>query len=103
LIFDGSPERGLRNVRIASGVTVRYSGRESADVLLARIVGPDARVVAEGPPTLVVTDDIDLRRELARRVAARSGTAWLAGRLGRGTLASPSVRSPRPPGPPPAP
>ncbi len=31
LVFDGPPERGLRNERIAAGVIVRYSGGRTAD------------------------------------------------------------------------
>ena len=33
IVFDGPPDRGLRGTRIASGLTVRHSGRYSADSL----------------------------------------------------------------------
>ena len=39
LLFDGPPDPGLRDARIASGLVVRYSGRMTADALLARMVG----------------------------------------------------------------
>ena len=34
LVLDGPPERGLRNERIASGLTVRYGGPRSADAVI---------------------------------------------------------------------
>src|SRR4051794_41696983 len=40
LVFDGPPERGLRNERIAAGVVVRYSGgRGGGAVILSMIEG----------------------------------------------------------------
>jgi hypothetical protein len=98
LIFDGPPEPGLRNERIASGVTVRYSGGRTGDaVILARI--DDVRLVdgADGTATLlIVTDDRDLRHEARMRGARTAGSAWLLGRLDAGRLAAPSIGNPRP-------
>src|SRR4029079_4207250 len=34
LVFDGPPERGLRNERIANGLVVRYSGGRAAAALI---------------------------------------------------------------------
>ncbi|HMA47543.1 MAG TPA: hypothetical protein VKP11_10135, partial [Frankiaceae bacterium] len=38
LVFDGPPERGLRNERIASGTSVRYGGPRSADAVILSLV-----------------------------------------------------------------
>jgi hypothetical protein len=99
LVFDGSPERGLRGERIASGVRVRYSGARSADWVILSLVddvrstaGPEA---ADG--VLVVTDDRDLRSQLRTRGARSAGTSWLIGRLDRGRLAAPAPGNRRPP------
>ncbi len=98
LVFDGPPEPGLRNERIAAGVTVRYSGGRTGDaVILTRI--EDVRLIdgADGTATLlIVTDDRDLRHESRMRGARTAGSAWLLGRLDAGRLASPSVGNPRP-------
>src|SRR2546430_8306179 len=98
LLFDGAPDPGLRDVRIASGVTVRHSGRLTADALLVRMA---AEAVDPGT-LLVVTDDAELRRELTHRGARTVNTRWLIGRLERSRLQSPSIGRPnRPPPPPP--
>ncbi len=98
LVFDGPPEPGLRNERIAAGVTVRYSGGRTGDaVILTRI--DDVRLLdgADGTATmLIVTDDRDLRHESRMRGARTAGSAWLLGRLDAGRLAAPSVGNPRP-------
>jgi hypothetical protein len=98
LVFDGPPEPGLRNERIAAGVTVRYSGGRTGDaVILTRI--DDVRLLdgADGTATLlVVTDDRDLRHGARLRGARTAGSAWLLGRLDAGRLAAPSVGNPRP-------
>lgn len=98
LVFDGPPERGLRNERIAAGVVVRYSGGRTADSVIVTMI-EDVRLLdgAEGTSTLlVVTDDRDLRHGARLRGARTAGSAWLLGRLGSGRLASPSVGNPRP-------
>jgi hypothetical protein len=105
LVFDGPPERGLRNERIAAGVVVRYSGGRTADAVILTII-EDVRMLdgADGSAALlVVTDDRDLRHESHMRGARTARSAWLLGRLGTGRLASPSVGNPRPArgGPPP--
>jgi predicted RNA-binding protein with PIN domain len=102
LVFDGPPERGLRNERIAAGLVVRYSGGRTADAVILTIVD-DVRLLdgADGTATLlVVTDDRDLRHGSRLRGARTAGSAWLLGRLGSGRLASPSIGNPRPPRPP---
>jgi hypothetical protein len=97
LVFDGPPDPGLGHTRIASGLTVHYSGRISADALLANLVRE-----AEHPDTiLVVTDDIDLRHEIGRRGGRTASARWLVGRLERSRLAAPSVGQPKPALPPP--
>ena len=98
IVFDGPPERGLRNERIASGVVVRYSGGRTADSIIITMI-EDVRLLdgAEGTATLlVVTDDRDLRHGSRLRGARTAGSAWLLGRLGSGRLASPSIGNPRP-------
>ena len=106
LVFDGPPERGLRNERIASGVVVRYSGGRTADNVILTMI-EDVRLIdgADGTATLlVVTDDRDLRHGARLRGARTAGSAWLLGRLDSGRLASSSIGNPRParPGRPPA-
>lgn len=102
LVFDGPPDRGTKGARIASGLTVRYAGRFSADTVLITLVEETA-IAASGSPTgpgadrvLVITDDRDLRHELQRRGARTAGSAWLVGRLERTRLASPTTGNPRP-------
>jgi len=98
LVFDGPPERGLRNERIASGVVVRYSGGRTADNVILTMI-EDVRLI-DGPDgtatLLIVTDDRDLRHGARLRGARTAGSAWLLGRLDAGRLASPSIGNPRP-------
>jgi hypothetical protein len=102
IVLDGPPDPGSGNVRVASGVIVRYAGRAPADALLVRLVGEAApRSIEEAANLLVVTDDNALAAELRRRGARTARTAWLLRRLERVTAASPTVaRSRRPPAPP---
>ena len=104
LLFDGPPEPGLRGERIAGGVTVRYSGRRTADEVLLQLVNDAATWAAEdgsgAASVLVVTDDGDLRSAIHRRGGRSAGTHWLIGRMDRPRLAAPSVGNPRPPKPP---
>jgi hypothetical protein len=109
IVLDGPPEPGLRGTRIASGLTVRHSGRFSADSLIDRLVadaigtgGSTEAARAAGDAILVVSDDIELGRAIRRRGGRTAGTAWLARRLERGILSSPSTGRPRPPAPRPA-
>jgi len=98
LVLDGAPERGLRNERIASGVTVRYGAARTADALILRLID-DVRALdgADGTAALlIVTDDRDLRHGARLRGARTAGTAWLLGRLDTHRLSSPSVGNPRP-------
>jgi hypothetical protein len=99
LVFDGAPESGMRGERIASGITVRHSGRRSADdVLLSLVDQVGAAAGAAGVACLlVVTDDRALRDALHAKGARTAGTAWLLGRLERPGLAAPSVGNRRPP------
>jgi hypothetical protein len=88
VVLDGSPEYGLVTRQVASGVEVRYAGREPADALISRLAddpSPDRRA-----GTLVVTDDIELSG-LVRRAGGRTvRNAWLADRLGRQRLSAPA-------------
>ncbi|MGZ8513829.1 MAG: hypothetical protein ACXWXA_02190 [Candidatus Limnocylindrales bacterium] len=98
LIFDGPPERGLRNARIAAGTVVRYGGARSADTVILTIVD-DVRMLDGADGTaglLIVTDDRDLKYGARMRGARTAGSAWLLGRLGSGRLSSPSIGNPRP-------
>jgi len=104
LVFDGPAESGLRGERIAGGVTVRYSGRRTADEVLLQLVNDAAtwsEAAGSGAATaLVVTDDADLRAAIHRRGGRSAGTRWLIGRMERPRLASPSIGNARPPKPP---
>ena len=102
LVFDGPTESGVRGERIAGGLTVRYSGRRSADAVILQLVD-DAAIwsEADGPGAamvLVVTDDRDLRARLHRKGARTAGAQWLIGRLERPKLSAPSVGNARPAG-----
>ena len=104
LVFDGPTESGVRGERIAGGLTVRYSGRRSADAVILQLVD-DAAIwsEADGPGAamvLVVTDDRELRARLHRKGARTAGAQWLIGRLERPKLSAPSVGNARPPTPP---
>ncbi len=97
LVFDGPPERGLRNERIASGLTVRYSGPRTGDAVILGLID-DVRLLGGADGTaalLVVTDDRDLRHGSRLRGARTAGSAWLLGRLEARRLTSPSVGNPR--------
>lgn len=99
LVFDGAPDPGLRRERIASGLTVRYAGRLSADEVIVGLVGQTGGM-AGGPARdtiLVVTDDRALAATVRQLGARTAGTAWLVGRLDRPRLSSPSVGNRRPP------
>jgi predicted RNA-binding protein with PIN domain len=108
LVFDGPAERGLRNERIAHGVSVRYGGRHTADAILITLVedvavAGGARPGGRSPSTdalLVVSDDRDLRAAVGRRGARTAGALWLLRRMERPRLMSPSAGNARPPAPP---
>jgi hypothetical protein len=97
LVFDGPPEPGA-SVRAASGVTVRYGGRRSADALILERLLVESEVGGPAATTslLVVTDDAELARASRQRGAATARTAWLIARLERGRLVAPSVGNARP-------
>lgn len=100
LVFDGPAERGLRGERIASGLTVRYSGPRTGDAVILSLVDEIGASGGAGATAavLVVTDDRDLRHRLRARGARTAGCAWLIGRLDRPTRrSSPSVGNARPP------
>ncbi|MGH2464638.1 MAG: hypothetical protein ACRDGI_04190 [Candidatus Limnocylindrales bacterium] len=98
LVLDGAPEHGLAGVRLAHGLTVRHSGRYSADSLLDRLVadaigsGGSAEAAARlGDLLLVVTDDRELGTRIRHRGARVANADWLIGRLDRTRLTAPSV------------
>ena len=93
LIFDGPQEQGLGDTRIASGVSVRYSGRYTADSVIAKLVAEAVQPVA----LLVVTDDAELTDRVKRVGGRTARTEWLMARLSRSRLESPSIGRPRPP------
>jgi hypothetical protein len=95
VILDGPPQGSVGGSRIASGVTVRFGGRHSADALIANLVTE----AAEPETLLVVTDDGELTTRIRRAGARTARTEWLIARLDRARLASPSVGRPKPPPP----
>lgn len=105
LVFDGAPERGLRGERIASGLTVRHSGRRSADDLIVSLIDQVGMTSGTGGThaVLVVTDDRQLGAAVRALGARTAGTGWLVRRLDRPRLAAPSVGNRRPPATPPGP
>lgn len=84
LVFDGRPTGGVTG-RLATGLRVSYSGRETADRIIDE--GVSAQLAADGPAgtwgILVVSDDRGLREAVGAKGARTAGTAWLAGRIGR--------------------
>jgi hypothetical protein len=106
IVFDGPPEPGLRGTRIAAGLTVRHSGRFTADSLIDRLVadaigtgGSAEAARAAGDAILVVSDDAELGRAIRRRGGRTAGAAWLTRRLDRPVLSAPAAGRPRPPRP----
>jgi hypothetical protein len=101
LVFDGPPDPGMRDARIASGLIVRHAGRRSADEMLLGLVDQarGAAGAAGAAGVLVVTDDRELRSALHAKGARTAGTAWLLGRLERRASVAPSVGNRRPPSP----
>jgi hypothetical protein len=104
LVLDGAQEHGLAGVRIANGLTVRHSGRSSADSLLDRLVadaigsgGTPESAARLADALLVVTDDRELGGRIRRRGARVANTDWLIGRLDRTRLGAPSVGATRAP------
>jgi hypothetical protein len=91
LVFDGAPAPGAADRRLTAGIEVRYSGRRTADALLAQLAA------VEPEATLVVTDDRELAGLLRERGARTAGCAWLAERINRQRLAAPAVGRPRAP------
>jgi hypothetical protein len=92
VVLDGSPEHGLVARQVASGVEVRYSGRATADELIAHLVGDPHRPEAAG--TLVVTDDIELSNTVRRSGGRTVRNGWLIGRLERQRLSAPAPGRP---------
>ena len=89
LVFDGPPERGLRNERIAAGVDRPLQRRRGPPTTVILLMIDDVRSLdgADGTATLlVVTDDRELRHGARLRGARTAGSAWLLGRLGAGRL-----------------
>ena len=71
LVFDGPPERGLRDERIASGLTVRYGGQRTADAVILGLVD-EARGRSMAPTGRGRVAGRDRRpRPAPRRPAAR--------------------------------
>lgn len=96
LVFDGPAERGLSGERIASGLSVRYGGRFSADTILITLAEEAAESRA-ADSVLVVSDDVALRSAVQRRGARTAGTAWLLRRLDQPRVTAPVVGNRRPP------
>lgn len=96
VVLDGSPEHGLVSRHVASGVEVRYSGRFTADEVIARLA---EEVAGETPGLLVVTDDIELSAAVRRTGGRTVRNGWLLDRLGRQRLSAPATGRPMtPPG-----
>jgi hypothetical protein len=77
---------------VASGVEVRYSGRSTADELIAHLIQERYRPEASG--ILVVTDDIELSTAIRRAGGRVVRNAWLIGRLERQRLSAPVAGRP---------
>jgi len=100
LVFDGPSESGLRGERIASGLTVRYSGARTGDAVILSLVDEIGYAGGQeaAAAVLVVTDDRDLRYRLKTLGARTAGCSWLIGRLERTSgKGSAFIGNPRPP------
>lgn len=91
LVLDGGPAPGGVERRLTSGIEVRYSGRRSADALIADLVA------GAGEGVLVVTDDYELGGRVRAAGARSVRTGWLAERLARQRLEAPAAGRPRAP------
>ena len=87
VVLDGSPEHGLVARHVASGVEVRYSGRSTADELIAHLMQERYRPDTFG--ILVVTDDIELSGTVRRSGGRVVRNAWLIGKLEKQRLSAP--------------
>jgi len=92
VVLDGSPEHGLVARQVASGVEIRYSGRSTADELIAHLVAEKYRPDVAG--TLVVTDDIELSQTVKRSGGRTVRNGWLIRRLERQVLSAPAPGRP---------
>jgi hypothetical protein len=92
VVLDGSPEHGLVARHVASGVEVRYSGRSTADELIAQLLEGPYRPEASG--VLVVTDDIELSSAVRRSGGRTVRNGWLIRRLDRQRLSAPAPGRP---------
>ncbi|HYN69197.1 MAG TPA: hypothetical protein VEX41_03185 [Candidatus Eisenbacteria bacterium] len=94
LLFDGRTS-GVTG-RLATGMSVRYSGRASADSVIVEAV--EGQAMEGGPAStwsvLVVTDDRELRGRVAALGARSAGTTWLLRRLGTGRDLAPARGGP---------
>jgi hypothetical protein len=101
LVFDGMG-RGVHG-RLAQGMYVRYSGHRSADDVILDLVSEAVLTgeagAAAGASVLVVTNDRDLRGQLAAKGARTVPAQWLLSRLDLPKLAAPSAGNRRPPAP----
>ena len=94
LVFDGMGH-GVFG-RVAQGMTVRYSGRRSADEVILDLTS-EAAMQAGAETVLAVTNDRDLRHLLQAKGARTVPLQWLLGRMDLPVHASPSVGNKRPP------
>ena len=99
LVFDGIGH-GVFG-RVAQGMTVRYSGRRTADEVILDLTSEAAMQAPEGSVgaerVLIVTNDRELRGLLHAKGARTVPLQWLMGRLDLPVNASPSAGNKRPP------
>ncbi|HEY6570399.1 MAG TPA: NYN domain-containing protein [Candidatus Limnocylindrales bacterium] len=94
LVFDGIGH-GVFG-RVAQGMTVRYSGRRTADDVILDLTS-EAAMQAAAEQVLIVTNDRELRGLLHAKGAKTVPLRWLMGRLDLPVNASPSPGNKRPP------
>lgn len=77
VVFDGPPPQGMSGVEHLGRVSVRYSGAETADAVIVRMLPPGRRAA----DWVVVTDDRGLQAAAKERGAkVRSLQEWKARR-----------------------
>ena len=85
VVFDTDPPIGLSTVRQAGGVTIVHARAGGGDDAIVQ------RAAAAPKQTLLVTNDIDLRRRVTLVGARAEPNDWLRQRIERGRQRAPSV------------
>jgi hypothetical protein len=97
LVFDGMGH-GVFG-RVAQGMTVRYSGKRSADDVILDLASEAAMEPGRtgADHVLAISNDRELRSRLDAKGARTAPVQWLLGRLNLPTISAPAPGNRRPP------